>query len=287
MTLAITRASLCRRARHFVMCPPHHFDVRYAINAWMDPASGADAAVAFVQWDALRRLYLDLGHRVDLIEPDPDLPDMVFAANGALVIGGRVFGASFAHPERRREAELHRRHLAALRSGSVVTGDSVVTGEIVIGAYVNEGEGDFLVVGDLILAGTGFRTHEGAHREAQAFFGRQVLTLRLVDPRFYHLDTAIAVLDDHTIAYYPGAFSDDSRRLLEYRFPDAMLADEADALALGLNAVSDGVNVILTHGATGLARALRDRGYTTIEVDLSELRKAGGGVKCCTLELHP
>ncbi len=263
------------------MCPPTHFAVRYAINQWMDPTRGADAAVAVAQWQTLHDTYRQLGHRVDLIDPDPDLADMVFAANGGLVVTGRMFGASFAHRQRRREAELHRRRFAAARDFTATPG-----ADIGIPTHVNEGEGDFLVVGELILAASGFRTDPAAHGEVADFFGRLVVSLRLHDPRFYHLDTAVAVLDDHTIAYYPDAFTADSRRVLEELFPDAIIACADDALVLGLNAVSDGRNVLVPTGTTHLVPALRERGFHPIEIDLSELLKAGGSVKCATMELH-
>ena len=149
---------------------------------------------------------------------------------------------------------------------------------------VNEGEGDYLQVGAIVLAGTGFRTDPRSHAEAQAVFGRPVVRLDLVDPRFYHLDTALAVIDE-TVAYYPGAFSPGSRAVLRELFPDALLADDADAEAFGLNAVCDGRSVVLPQAATHLAGLLRERGYAPIGVDVSELLKAGGAVKCCTLEI--
>jgi N-dimethylarginine dimethylaminohydrolase len=67
-------------------------------------------------------------------------------------------------------------------------------------------------------------------------------------------------------------------------FPDTVLATSADAEVLGLNAVCAGLNVAQ---ADRLAEDLRARGYRVIGVDLSELRKAGGGPKCCTLEVRP
>jgi N-dimethylarginine dimethylaminohydrolase len=54
----------------------------------------------------------------------------------------------------------------------------------------------------------------------------------------------------------------------------------------GVNAVSDGRHVVLAQQATGLADQLSQRGFVPIGVDLSELLKAGGGAKCCALELH-
>lgn len=262
------------RPRHYLMCRPEHFEVRYAINPWMRPGEPVDRERAIAQWDALRRAYLDLGHRVDLIDPVPGLPDMVYAANGATVVGGMVLGARFRHPQRQAEAAAH-------RAWFVAAGFPVLEPE-----FVNEGEGDLLVVGDVVLAGHGFRTDPRAHAEAAAVFAREVVPLQLVDPCFYHLDTAVAVLDDANIAWLPSAFTPTSQDVLRARFPEAIVAGPADAAVLGLNAVSDGRHVVLPAQATGLAAALHERGYTPVPVDLSELLKGGGGPKCCTLEVR-
>jgi N-dimethylarginine dimethylaminohydrolase len=261
--------------RRYLMCRPEHFTVEYAINPWMDIARGADRDLAVRQWETLRQTYLALGHEVELIDPEPGLPDMVFAANGGLVFEGHALGARFTHAERRAEGPAYLRRLETLDLKTVTEP-----------VHVNEGEGDFLVVGDLVLAGTGFRTDPGAHGEVQELLGVPVISLQLVDPRFYHLDTALAVLGDHDVAYYPEAFSPGSRAVLQRLFPDAILAGEQDATVLGLNAVSDGRNVVLPSAATDLAGQLRGRGYNPVGVDLSELLKAGGSVKCCTLEIR-
>jgi N-dimethylarginine dimethylaminohydrolase len=113
-----------------------------------------------------------------------------------------------------------------------------------------------------------------------------VVGLTLTDPRHYHLDTALAVLADDVIMYWPEAFTEDSRRRLEELYPDAVIASAADAAAFGLNAVSDGRHVVLPQAATRLIAHLRERGFEPIGADLSELLKGGGSVKCCTLELR-
>lgn len=246
----------------------------------MDVAVPVDRARAVRQWEALRRVYVDLGHEVHVVDPVPGLPDMVFAANGGLVVDGRALGARFTHPEREAEGPAYLRWFAAAVAEGLLD-------EVVEPVEVNEGEGDLLVVGDVVLAGHGFRTSRRAHDEVAALLGRPVVSLELVDPRYYHLDTALAVLDAETVAYLPEAFSADSRATLRRLFPDALLATAEDAAVLGLNAVSDGRHVVLAAEATGLAAALRERGFTPVGVDLSELRKAGGSAKCCTLELRP
>jgi len=267
-----------RTDRHYLMCEPVHYTVSYEINPWMDKTRYTDAELAVRQWRTLRDTYLDLGHTVETIDPIPGLPDMVYAANGATMVDGVVYSARFRYAERAPEGPAYQKWFA---DRGYVTHTA---------AQVNEGEGDLLTVGNLILAGTGFRTERAAHAEAQELFGRPVVSLELMDPHYYHLDTALAVLSsaasDPQIAYYPPAFSQGSQAVLRQLFPDAVIATERDAVALGLNAVSDGQNVVVAPGAVDLADALRERGYTPIPVDTSELLKGGGGAKCCTLEIR-
>ncbi|WP_306206947.1 dimethylargininase [Actinoplanes sp. RD1] len=261
-------------ARRWLMCRPTYFAVTYRINPWMDPTAPYDNALAVAQWETLRQTFLDLGHTVELIDPVPGLPDMVFAANGATVVDGKVLGVQFRDAERADEAPAYKAWFE--RAGFDVTDPK----------HTNEGEGDILLAGEVLLAGTGFRTSHAAHAQTQEVFGRPVITLQLVDPAYYHLDTALCVLDERNIAYLPSAFSPGSQAVLRRLFPDAVIATPADAAVLGLNAVSDGRTVVLPAQATDLAAALREAGYETIGVDLSELRKAGGGPKCCTLEVR-
>ncbi|MFF1905167.1 dimethylargininase [Kitasatospora sp. NPDC058218] len=264
------------RPRRYLMCRPTFFTVDYKINPWMDPARPTDTDLAVRQWERLCTTYRRLGHTVELIEPLPGLPDMVYTANGATVLDGRALVATFRHPERAGESDAHQ---AWFRSAGYR--------EVHRAGHVNEGEGDHLVAGRRVLAGAGFRTDPAAHAEARALFGVQVLSLTLVDPRFYHLDTALAVLDDDHVMYYPAAFSPDSQALLRSLYPDAIIADRADAEVFGLNAVSDGRRVLLPEAAKALAGRLAEHGYEPVPVDVSELLKGGGGAKCCTLELRP
>lgn len=264
--------------RRFLMCSPEFFDVTYEINPWMDVTRATDTARAVRQWEVLRDTYLSWGHTVELIEPAAGLPDMVYAANGATVVDGLVYSARFRYPERAAEGPLYQKWFA---DQGFVTHTA---------AEINEGEGDILMVGDRLLAGTGFRTDAAAHHELAALTGREVVPMELVDPRFYHLDTALAVLDsspEHPeIGYYPPAFSPASRAWLAEHYPDAVIATEADAVALGLNAVSDGRRVVVAPAAVDLAEALRARGFEPHPVDTTELLKGGGGAKCCTLEIR-
>jgi N-dimethylarginine dimethylaminohydrolase len=260
------------------MCRPEHFTVVYRINPWMNPAEPTDTSLALQQWQVLYDTYVGLGYDVHLIDPIAGLPDMVYAANGGFVIGGIAYGAKFTHPERQPEGPAYMRWF----------GEAGL--DVRVPEEVNEGEGDFLLVGDVILAGTGFRSDSTSHEELARIYDREVVTLQLVNPNFYHLDTAIAVLDptpgQEHIAYLPSAFDEASVTVLQKRYPDAIIVNETDAAVLGLNSFSDGYNVVIASRAADFERQLREHGYNPIGVDLSELLLGGGGVKCCTLELR-
>jgi N-dimethylarginine dimethylaminohydrolase len=262
-------------SRTYLMCPPEYFTVGYAINPWMHPGVPVDSARAMRQWQQLRAAFTGLGHTVRTIDPEPGLPDMVFAANGATVIGGSVLGARFRHPQRAAES-------AAYLSWFGRNGYRRVTPA----RTVNEGEGDIVYAVRAIIAGHGYRTDRAARSQVEEIFGLPVISVRLIDPRFYHLDTALCVLDADTAAYYPAAFDDAGRAALASHFAELIEAKDEDAEVLGLNAISDGRNVVLPVQAAGLAAQMAAAGFEPVPVDLSEFRKAGGGPKCCTLELR-
>lgn len=282
--LASPQAGTATRRQHhrrYLMCRPEHFTVSYRINPWMEPARPTDTALALRQWQVLYDTYLALGHEVELIDPVPGLPDMVYTANGGFTLDGVAYGARFRFVERAPEAE----HFMAWFEAAGF--------DLVAPAEVNEGEGDFLLAGDLILAGTGFRSSGNSHREIAEVFGREVVSLTLVESRFYHLDTALTILDPVVaegatpgIAYLPGAFDDASLKVLAERFPDAIQVSPEDGAVFGLNSASDGYNVLVSPRAAGFTAQLRERGYNPVAVDLHELLLGGGGIKCCTLELR-
>src|SRR5450830_1287668 len=182
--------------RTVLMCRPDYFTVVYRINPWMDPRLRTDTGLAVRQWETLYNTYLDLGFDVHLIDPIDGLPDMVYAANGGFVIDNVAYGASFTYKERQPEGPAY---MDWFRANGFDVREP---------ANINEGEGDFLLVGDVILAGTGFRSASNSHKEIAEIYGREVVTLKLVNPSFYHLDTAVAVLDDTNIAYLPSAFDE-------------------------------------------------------------------------------
>ena len=276
-TLALTdRIEFMKKT--VLMCRPDYFEVAYEINAWMHLDNPVDVELAKKQWQNLHDTYIDLGYKVEIIEPVRGLPDMVFSANGALVIDGKVFSTNFGEHavERRPETELFEKWF--MENGYA---------QIYRPQNPSEGEGDILYSGDTIFAGWGQnRSSKESHHELREFFGKDTVSMHLVDPRFYHLDTAMSPIDQDTVMFFPGAFDEESRKELEKRFKNKIYASEKDAAGFGLNAVSDGKNVVMSSAAEDLMDELRKHGYNPIGKDMTEFRKSGGAVKCCTLELR-
>ena len=263
----------------FLMCPPTHYDVDYVINPWMEGNVHRSAkAVAAAQWQQLQEVLA--GHaRVEQLQPQPGLPDLVFTANAGVVVDDSVVLARFFHPERQGEEPWFQSWFAS--QGYRVT--------LLPADLPFEGAGDALLdrSGGWLWAGYGFRSELAAHPLLAEALAVEVLSLRLMDERFYHLDTCFCPLSDGTLLYYPPAFDFYSNRLIETRVPAAkrLVVGEADALAFACNAVNVGRSVILNQASAGLRHQLQTRGYEVVETPLSEFLKAGGAAKCLTLRL--
>lgn len=260
--------------RSLLMCPPDFYGIEYEINPWMDVRRPADAARAQAQWRALyEKLTLGLGIPVDLLDPVKGLPDLVFTANAGLVAPGRFIASRFLHPERQQEQPVYEAWFR--RRGYRI--DTLPEDTCF------EGEGDALWLGDTLFAGYRIRSDVRSHQEVGALLGRQVLSLELVDPRFYHLDTCFCPLDARRALYYPPAFDEYGRRVIAQFVPEPIAVTEADAARFGCNAVVSGRDVVVQAGCEELERTLRAGGFTPHPVDLSEFHKAGGSAKCLVL----
>ena len=255
-----------------LMCPPRHYGVEYEINPWMHVAAGVDHERAQHQWESLRSAYRDLEVAVVLADPVPGLPDMVFTANAGVVRGNRVVLSRFRHPERRGEEGLWR---ALFEGWGMRVFD---TGELAF-----EGAGDALFLGDLLLCGHGFRTDAGAVRRVAEALDVEAVSLQLVDPRFYHLDTCLCPLDSRTLMFCPAAFSPESRERVRRLAAQVIEVPEAVAAGFACNAMAVADTVVSATAVEQLEQPLREAGYRVLGLPMDEFMKAGGGVRCLSL----
>ncbi len=263
----------------FLMCPPTLYDVNYVINPWMaGNVNRSSRQRAENQWALLHGALANLAD-VLLVEPEPGWPDMVFTANAGLVRDGIVALSSFYHPERQGEEPHFRRWFQ--NSGFAVCDVPRLT------PFEGEGDALFEADGSRLWAGHGPRTREVSHRRLTDLWGIEVRSLRLVDPRFYHLDTCFCPLSGGEVMYYPAAFDAESQKKIECAYPNAkrICVAEPDALRFACNAVNIGKTVLLNQISAELSAGLASFGYHVIQVELTEFLKAGGAAKCLVLRL--
>ena len=263
----------------FLMCPPHHYDVDYVINPWMEGnihRSSRDRAEE--QWEKLFHVIKDRA-TVDLVEPHEGWPDMVFTANAGLVLEDTVVLSRFFHPERQGEEP----HFKAWFEAQGYTVHELPQD------LPFEGAGDALLdrEGRWLWAGYGFRSELDSHPYLAKWLDIEVLSLRLMDERFYHLDTCFCPLANGYLLYYPPAFDAYSNRLIEMRVPEhkRIAIDESDAVNFACNAVNIDHTVILNQASANLKSRLAEAGFEVVETPLTEFLKAGGAAKCLTLRV--
>ncbi len=264
---------------NLLMCSPEYFGVRYTINPWMEGQIGeVDPAVAVRQW---RDFYSALKRQANifLVNPQSHVPDLVFTANAGLMHAGHFIPSRFKHEERRREEPIY---LKALESRA--TRITTLPKNIYF-----EGAGDALLQpdGNWLWAGYGFRTDREAHPFLAEQLPVRVVSLHLIDTRFYHLDTCFCPLLGDQAMYYPAAFDESSLQAIEARIPpeNRIVVAEEDAVHFACNAVLVGRLLFMNHAGPELTQLLEQKGYTPVIQPVSEFLKAGGANKCLTLAL--
>ena len=262
-----------------LMCPPENFSVDYVINPWMDGNEGQmDQALATEQWEQLRATLSEYAD-VETMAPQEGLPDMVFTANAGVVYGGKAIASHFMPMERRGE-EIH------FKRWFHENGFELYDLPENIGF---EGAGDALIDrgGPWLWTGYGFRTELEAHDHIRRCFDLEVVSIRLVDERFYHIDTCMCPLNGGYLLYHPPAFDDDSREKIERRVPPEkrIPVSATDAGHFACNAVNVGNRIFLNRVSEELLGQLGRRDFEVVQVRLSEFLKAGGSAKCLTLKL--
>jgi N-dimethylarginine dimethylaminohydrolase len=257
------------------MCPPDYYGIEYEINPWMSRSRGAAPERAHQQWRGLHEALVAIGAQVELMAPQPGLPDLVFTANAGLVFGSAFYSSRFRHEVRARETP----HFDAWFQEHGFTVEHLPEGMFF------EGAGDALFCGDTLFAGYRIRSDVHGHQYLGQQLQVQVLPLELVNTRFYHLDTCFCPLAPGEAIYFPGAFDPYGRKVLETHIPRLLAVQQADALRFGCNAVVVGKKVVVNTGCERLVKDLQAWGYEPIARELDEFLKSGGSAKCLTLRL--
>jgi N-dimethylarginine dimethylaminohydrolase len=270
----------------FLMTDPSCFDVSYQINPWMRPTAWRPEHLAAAQIASanLKAALKAAGAHVETIEAVRGLPDLVFPANAAVVLDGRVLLARFRHPERQGEEAVFRSVFARLKTRGLV--EELV--DLPEGVF-QEGAGDCIWDADrhLFWAGFGPRSSKSSIGVIGRTFGEEVVALELASDRFYHLDTCFCPLAGGKVLYYPDAFTHQAQATIRERVPEpqriAATAEEAEAFCV--NAVNLGARLIMARAPASLRAKLQARGYSLTEIDLDPFILSGGAAYCMTLRL--
>jgi len=273
----------------FLMTEPTGFEVCYQINPWMKPEAwraDPDACRAEAQAASatLKRALVATGARVESLEGVRGLPDLVFPANAAVVLDGRVLLARFRYPERQGEEAVFRSAFLQLKRRGLVREVVDLPDHL-----FHEGAGDAIwdAARGHFWGGYGPRSSRGALAVIRDLFGQEVAPLELASERFYHLDTCFCPLSGGEVLYYPPAFTDAGLAAIRERVaPDLRIeASEAEAAAFCVNAVNIGRTLIMARAPDSLRSTLTARGYALVEIGLDPFILSGGGAYCMTLRL--
>ena len=262
-----------------LMCPPDHFTVDYVINPWMaGHKDSLSLELARQQWQQLRDVLSDYADIVT-IDPHPDLPDMVFTANAGVVLGRKAIASHFMPMERRPEEVIFKQWFRDNDFDLLDLDEKIGF----------EGAGDCLFDrgGPWLWTGYGFRTEIEAHPKIQDFFDIELVSIRLTDERFYHIDTCFCPLSDGFLMYHPPAFDYESRISIESRIPPhkRIVVDTLDAGQFACNAINIDDQMFLHRASDPLKARLLAAGFKVHEIELTEFLKAGGSAKCLSLKL--
>lgn len=272
-----------------LMCAPDYFEVSYSINPWMDPAqwqreAGSLGLAARREWKRLSQKLKSLGATIELVPPVKGLPDLVFTANAAVVLDRVALVANFRYPERQPETAHYERAFRELWARGVIDAVRTMPEGVIL-----EGAGDCVwdPARQMFWTGYGPRSDREAAGVVSETYGVEALPLELVNPSFYHMDTALAPLPRGEMMYVPSAFSEAGLREIHARVaPEQRIElSDKDAAVFCANAVKIGDDIVMSSCSTGLRRRLETAGYRVHPTSLAAYHKSGGSAFCLTLRL--
>lgn len=257
------------------MCSPDYFRIEYEINPWMDTKNQVNKFLALKQWQNLYKIYISHFHsKVNLISARRGVPELTFIGDSVFVYKNKVIASNFVYKKRRKEVKyaidwFSRRNYTIKKLPENI---------------FFEGSADAFVWDNKILGSFGIRSDKEAYNIISDFFGLEAAPLELIDPKFYHLDTALFPISRDLIAWWPPAFSEDSQNKIENLGAELIKVNYEEANKFVCNSVSARGVIIMPKGCPIFKEEVSKRGYKIIELDVSEFMKAGGGIKCLTLK---
>lgn len=263
--------SKTKYVKEVLMCKPDHFSVEYQINPWMKIGS-VDQLKAKSQWNKLVQSLKKQDIKINVINQKKGLPDMVFAADQAVIKDKNLVVSNFHYKERQNEVSEYLPWFEKQNHSFNI--------HHMPKNYFFEGSGECIWQGDRLFIGTGFRNSPDVCKFLSRFLGVETVCLELIDPKYYHLDTCFFVLNPETAFYYPPALSKKSIKLIKKLIPNLIPIEIKEAENFAANSLVTDHHVIMQKGNTKFSQAITKLGYKTVELNVSEFMKSGGGIHC-------
>lgn len=261
------------------------------LNPYSHASDQPNVAQAKAEHRAIQDALQNAGVQVIQIDAPAGCQDGVYTANWGLCRGNKVVLSSL--PNLRQAEQPHAEKI--LRE---------LGKEIIKPPFRFSGQGDALPCGNLLFAGSNYRTDPRMHQFVASELGFEVISLQTIpevdergnlvinhvtgwpDSFFYDIDLAISVIRPDLIAWCPEAFLPESRakmRALDIEKIEVSLAEAQQGFACNL--VSTGETVVMSAHAPRLKAALEAYGLRVVTPEVRELAKGGGYIRCTTLTL--
>jgi N-dimethylarginine dimethylaminohydrolase len=263
--------------RPFLLRSPEHFRIEFEINPWMAFARQPDPERSLREWSGVAEVLAAAGGSVRTAPSAPEWPDMVFPTDSAIVSGLRFLPSRFATRERRGES----RHTAHWLAG---TGFTEIPWDCLAPQARLEG-GDVVAFGTQLVAGYGMRSTSNALAALARAFAVSVIPVRLIDPRFYHLDMTTCPLDERRAMVVPDAWDAESRSRLLPLIEEPLIVSIEEAMTFCVSSVVIGRNVVMPACPPRIGRQLEAWGFEVCVTAVGEFIKSGGGIRCMALDL--
>lgn len=262
----------------YLMCKPTYFDIEYVINPWMNLSNKVNKEKAHKEWDNLYKLLKSLKVEVELIDPQPSLPDMTFSGDCGFVYKNKFLSSNFKWPQREQETIYYDEWIKNKGYEIIKIPSNIFF----------EGLGDVIYFNNKIIIGYGPRTDQKAFKIISDNFPELKIVgkLEIIDENFFHLALSVAFLDEKTIMYYPPALSNESQRFLQEKYDKIIPVSEQDAKEYFVcNNIPVGKTIIMDNCTPALENSLNNLGFEIKKCDVTEFKKSGGSVRCLVLKL--
>jgi len=261
------------------MCPPDHFEIKTPINAvqkkWHKTGRGPDPEKRLQQYETVRKALTDLGVDVRELPASKRFTYQVFTRDAGVVANGGALIGNFKMEPRKGEEKPFRQWLQ---------GEKIDVINEFKDPAIFEG-GDFVFINSkTAFVGIGDRTNSTAFDRLQSALPEMTLHPVPFPEGYLHLDVVLNVVSPSVALGYLPALDREAVTLLKKMDIELFGVTAKEQETMATNVLAVGKNRVISASCNPETNDhLRENGFDVTEVDLSEILKGGGGLRCMTL----